>query len=133
MSELTTIIEKSPCCDNPRLVMDESFSYEVVIADDGTATVDTSDYATDGFENLRCTNCDQHFSSQDDYRECYYCSQIMFEGYVHDDMTLCSEKCLSQYISAEDWAKIDHENSDSSYWTAWTELRDIEHKMVGAK
>lgn len=119
---------KTPCCNNPRLVMDESFSYEVPLAEDGTATIDTGDYATEGFENLRCTNCDKSFSRADDYRECYYCSQIMFEGYLHDDMTLCSEKCLGAYISREDWAAIDHEKSDESYWTAWTELREVTPK-----
>jgi hypothetical protein len=106
--------------------MDESFSYEVPLDDDGTAMVNTSDYATEGYENLRCVNCDKSFG-EDDYRLCDHCGNIMFEGYLHEGSTYCTEKCLSFYCSPEEWAAIDHENSDESYWTAWTELKEAQN------
>ena len=51
---------KLTCCDEQRIVVDEAFSYEARIKD-GKLFIDTDDYCTDGFENIRCVNCGADF------------------------------------------------------------------------
>jgi len=59
MEEVKKVTELK-CCNDQRLMMDESFSYECQILE-GKLWIDTSDYCTDGFENLQCINCGESF------------------------------------------------------------------------
>lgn len=48
------------CCDNQRIVVDESFSYQCEF-NNGVLEIYTNDYFTNGFNNYRCLNCDKEF------------------------------------------------------------------------
>lgn len=52
------------CCDEPRIMCNESFSYECTL-EDGKMLVDTSDYCTDGFNAFECMNCNTFFDVDD--------------------------------------------------------------------
>lgn len=54
-------LKELTCCDNQRIMVDESFSYEASITDEGKLFIDTNDYCTLGFENVRCVNRDTSF------------------------------------------------------------------------
>ncbi len=56
-----TINKITNCCDNPRLMVNESFSYEVT-ENDGKLFINLNDYATDGFEGLECMTCYKEYN-----------------------------------------------------------------------
>lgn len=51
------------CCESPRIMVNESFSYEVTL-DDGRLYINTSDYASDGYEGMECMNCGREYDVQ---------------------------------------------------------------------
>jgi len=61
---MSTKVKAITCCDNQRLVVDESFSYECEFIDD-VLSITVNDYCSDGFENLHCTNCYEQFKLND--------------------------------------------------------------------
>jgi hypothetical protein len=102
-------------------MLDEAFSYEVPMDDDGTATVDTNDYCSDGYNNLNCAHCGNDFD-EDTYRFCDGCASVMFEGFVYDGGTYCGFKCLP--ITEAEWNEQYTDDSDN-YWTEWTPLKEV--------
>ena len=51
-------MKRLECCDNQRMMVDESFSYATLYdLETGLYIIDTNDYATLGFENPQCINC----------------------------------------------------------------------------
>lgn len=52
------------CCAEPRVMVNESFSYEVSFTEDGKLFIDTNDYCTDGFEGMECMNCGKQYDVQ---------------------------------------------------------------------
>lgn len=59
-------VKKPTCCDNQRLMVDESFSYEVEWdEDEDKLFIYTNDYCTDGFQNLQCANCGAQFKLEE--------------------------------------------------------------------
>lgn len=55
---------ETTCCENQRIMVDESFSYECEF-ENGKLNIYTSDYCTDGFDNYRCINCGKVFEPTD--------------------------------------------------------------------
>lgn len=55
--------QDTTCCDNQRIMVDESLSFECYF-EDGVLIVDTTDNCTEGFDNYRCINCDKRFEPE---------------------------------------------------------------------
>ena len=53
-------------------------------------------------------------------RRCSKCGKLMYEGYCVNGGTsyYCSEECLHEDFTDEEWAK-ECENNDQSYYTEW--------------
>ena len=57
-------------------------------------------------------------TGEDDVRICSVCGNIMHSGYLVDDSKYyCSDKCLHEEISAEEYNEM-YENG-SAFWTEW--------------
>ena len=52
-------------------------------------------------------------------RKCCICGTHMHEGYLHEeiDRTYCSEDCLHQHITAEEYDEAYKEGT--CFWTSW--------------
>ncbi|PEB42266.1 hypothetical protein [Bacillus pseudomycoides] len=61
----------------------------------------------------------QFADTEDHYRECTCCNEIMFEGYCIDDGLeyFCSDKCLHTKYTPEEYQKMYED--DWAYWTEW--------------
>ena len=58
----------------------------------------------------------------DCFRICDECGCPMIEGYVVDGCnTYCSEACLHENISAEDFKALSKDPNGDTYWTTWYE------------
>lgn len=54
------------------------------------------------------------------YRVCDECSKLAREGYVIESCEFyCSEECLYQHVSAEEFEKLYANGEGDSYWTDW--------------
>lgn len=65
-------MSKLICCDNQRIMVDESFSYETYYDDsEELYIIRTNDYCTDGFQNPTCANCGFSWDIDDmEYESC---------------------------------------------------------------
>lgn len=54
-------------------------------------------------------------------RICSHCGKIMNEGYYASGEYYCSDECLHEHISPEDWNREAGGDSDEWYWTQWFE------------
>lgn len=53
-------------------------------------------------------------------RQCTKCGNNMEEGFLYDGSDYyCSEKCLSDVATSQEWAKLCQDDPDSFYWTTW--------------
>ena len=53
-------------------------------------------------------------------RQCVKCGNEMFEGFIFDgSATYCSDECLSDVATLEEWNKLHKDEPDYFYWTAW--------------
>jgi len=61
-----------------------------------------------------------------DFRICTKCGSLMFQGYCYDmgNGYYCSETCLNQDFTIEDWLQ-ECETNDQSYWTDWYEHYEL--------
>lgn len=56
----------------------------------------------------------------DRYRVCCVCDSIAQEGYVIESSNFyCSDKCLHQHISIEQYQELYADGEGDSYWTNW--------------
>ena len=57
--------------------------------------------------------------SEEEYRVCTACGELMQEGYCIDDGAeyFCSDDCLNSYYSEEEYLELCEQ--DSAYWTTW--------------
>lgn len=54
------------------------------------------------------------------YRVCCLCDTITQEGYIIEGYEFyCSEKCLHQVISAEEFMELYNDGKGDSYWADW--------------
>lgn len=57
-------IKQFDCCNDQRIICNESFSYECSIdPDTNKLFIDTNDYCTNGFTNFECMNCNKQFGN----------------------------------------------------------------------
>ena len=57
------------------------------------------------------------------FRICDGCGKPMIEGYVVDGCTVfCSEKCLYEHISPEEFDELSSDDNGDSYYTTWYEV-----------
>lgn len=67
---------------------------------------------------------DYNFAYMKGYeRRCDQCKKCMNEGYVVDggEEYYCSDFCLHQNYTPEEWLEMYDEGTSDSYWTAWEE------------
>lgn len=58
----------------------------------------------------------------DCFRVCDECGRPMIEGYVVDGCdTYCSEECLHEHISEEEFNGLYDDGNGDTYWTNWYE------------
>ncbi|MGE7924721.1 hypothetical protein ACQKND_16280 [Viridibacillus arvi] len=54
------------------------------------------------------------------YRICCQCDKVMNEGYLIESAdTYCSEECLHQNISQEEYFELYDDGDGDSFWTTW--------------
>lgn len=60
-------------------------------------------------------------TSDDSYRICDICGDIMDQGYCVDNGMeyYCSEKCLHTVMTDEEWYELSDGDNSDSYWTHW--------------
>lgn len=58
-------------------------------------------------------------------RFCRECGKAFTEGYCDGESYYCSDECLHEHISAEEWERYTDEDSEEydpdCYWTDWLE------------
>lgn len=55
-------------------------------------------------------------------RQCTKCGNEMSEGFIFDGSDpYCSEECLSDVATPQEWCKLYKEEPDYFYWTQWEE------------
>jgi len=60
-------------------------------------------------------------------RQCVKCGNKMSEGFIFDGSdTYCSDECLSDVATPQEWNKLHKEEPDYFYWTQWEEVEDID-------
>ena len=58
----------------------------------------------------------------DCFRICDECGKPMIEGYVIDGCdTYCSEECLHEHVTDEEYNELYDDGSGDTYWTTWYE------------
>ena len=58
----------------------------------------------------------------DCFRICEECGKPMIEGYVVNGCnTYCSEECLHEHVSEEDYIALYKDGESDTYWTTWYE------------
>ena len=65
----------------------------------------------------------EHLSEElDCFRVCDECGRPMIEGYVVDGCdTYCSEECLHQHLTEEEFNLLYDDGNGDTYWTTWYE------------
>lgn len=55
------------------------------------------------------------------FRVCSICGEYMDEGYVYNsgEKYYCSDECLHQDFTPEQWKEECDTNEDTTYWTTW--------------
>lgn len=61
--------------------------------------------------------------NEEHYRECSECGRLMIEGYCIDDGAdyYCSDECLHQHMTQEEFEALYDEGRGNSYWTSWVD------------
>lgn len=58
----------------------------------------------------------------DCFRICEECGKPMIEGYLVDGCdTYCSDECLHQHITVEEYQTLYNDGDGDTYWTNWYE------------
>lgn len=58
----------------------------------------------------------------DCFRVCEQCGKPMIEGYLVDGCdTYCSDECLHQHLSDDEFNELFDEGNGNTYWTTWYE------------
>ncbi len=53
-------------------------------------------------------------------RQCVKCGNEMSEGFLFDgSATYCSDECLSDVATPQEWNKLHKDEPDYFYWTVW--------------
>ena len=75
-----------------------------------------------------CPNCGMVIKNQTPELEgfgildCSKCGNEMSEGFIFDGSDpYCSEECLSDVATPQEWCKLHKEEPDYFYWTQWEE------------
>lgn len=66
-------------------------------------------------------------------RKCDHCSKGMDEGYLinEGEEYYCSDECLHQHYTVDEWAAMSDGDDAESYWTEWDDPTDIQYVLVG--
>lgn len=61
-----------------------------------------------------------------DHRICSICNKVMLNGFCIDDGAdyYCSEECLTQDMTIEEYLELYDDGNGTSYWTEWGDLID---------
>ena len=60
-------------------------------------------------------------------RQCTKCENEMSEGFIFDGSdSYCSEECLSDVATPQEWNQLHKEEPDYFYWTQWEEEEEVE-------
>lgn len=73
-------------------------------------------------EKLDVCACSKIDLLEDNYkRVCSHCGKEMFEGYVIDNGLeyYCSDECLHQHYTDEEYDEMYDNGNGDSYWTEW--------------
>ena len=56
-------------------------------------------------------------------RACERCNLLLIEGYcIESGMAYyCSDKCLNEHFSKEEWKCMYDDGKGDSYWTSWVD------------
>lgn len=59
--------------------------------------------------------------NEDEYRICSKCERVTQAGFLFesDGTVYCSENCLTQVISMEEYLAIHNDGDGDAYWTQW--------------
>lgn len=83
----------------------------------------TLEQAREDLKRLKNTMIEVHKNgeSDDSYRICSDCKEIMTEGYVIDNGLdyYCSDTCLEKNMSRKEFNKLYNDGEGDSYWTNW--------------
>lgn len=65
-------------------------------------------------------------------RKCDQCSEGMDYGYVINDGEehYCSDECLHQKYTVDEWAEMSDGDDTESYWTEWDDPTDIQYILI---
>lgn len=64
-------------------------------------------------------------------RICDECGKGMNRGYVIDggEQYYCSDECLHQNITKEEWVETPNTDDGDSYWTEWEDVEDDDYVL----
>lgn len=64
-------------------------------------------------------------------RMCTTCGDVFNDGFMYNggSMYFCSEECLHEEVSPEDWEEAHAEDDDNNYYTEWDEDSDAEYEV----
>lgn len=64
-------------------------------------------------------------------RMCTTCGDVFNDGFMYNggSMYFCSEECLHEEVSPEDWEEAHAEDDDSNYYTEWDAESDAEYEV----
>lgn len=65
-------------------------------------------------------------------RKCDHCGGGMDQGYVlhGGEEYYCSDACLHQHYSLEEWKDLSDADDADCYWTEWDDPTDIQYILV---
>lgn len=63
-------------------------------------------------------------------RKCDKCQKGMFNGYLAADSYYCSDECLHQDYTYDEFINLSEQCDDDYYWTEWDDKNDLQYQEI---